>query len=144
MAYSVQADLERAAGGSERLKALTDIEGSGQLNTAVMDEAIAEADSWINTYARRRYSVPFDPVPDSIKRLSAAEAVYRLKAKRSAVDELDQAQHEERIQWLEGLVKGLVDPGVEPPPTRSSAVGPKTIERTSDDSGSRADWDRSF
>lgn len=121
MAYCAQGDVELAAGGAAKLVELADLDGDGALDTAAVERAIADADALINAYAQRRNVVPYSPVPDTIRRFSAREAVYQLKVARSCVTELDQAQHEELVKWLELLAKGYVTVGVEPEPAASSA-----------------------
>lgn len=40
--------------------------------------AIAEADTIIDSYLSSRYSIPFDPVPDIIRKISASLAICQL------------------------------------------------------------------
>lgn len=121
MAYSTQTDVELAAGGAAKLVELADQDGDGSLDTSAVEQAIADADALINSYAQRRNAVPYSPVPDIIRRYSAREAVYQLKVARGCVTELDQARHEELVKWLELLAKGHVTVGIEPEPAASSA-----------------------
>lgn len=130
MAYCAQADVEKAAGGLERLIELTDHAESGNLDADVLNDAIAAADEWIDSYAQKQYAVPFDPAPSIIKRLSAEEAVYRLKDQRDSVTDRDADKHQERIEWLENLARGRVTIGDEPLPSRSSSVTPATGDRS--------------
>lgn len=137
MAYSVQADLEEAARGSDRLIQLTDNEASGALNTVVMDAAIARADAWIDSFAQRKSKTPFTPVPDSIKYLSAEEAVYLLKRHRNMVTEPETAAHEERLEWLRDFAAGKVSAGTDPVSPKSTAVVPEVLIRSDDEEISR-------
>jgi phage gp36-like protein len=97
---------------------------------AAVEASIAAADAWIDSHAQHRHRVPFDPVPQTIRDLSAAEAVYRLKTRRrNMVSDRDHAEHEERLVWLRDLAKGLVSPGTDPRPRRSTSVVPAVLER---------------
>lgn len=121
MPYSTQADVERVAGGADELIELTDQDGDGVLDTAVLNDAIAAADSWIDSYAQRRYEVPFATVPDVIRRYSAQEAVYRLRQDRNNLTDRDDERHEELRDWLDQLSRGDVSVGVDPEPGPSDA-----------------------
>jgi phage gp36-like protein len=137
MAYSDHAGVQKAVGGAEKLLQLTDLENTGSVDAAVLDAAIASADAWIDSYAQRRHAVPFATVPLRIAELSAKEAGYILMTDRGMVPEWAQAQHEERERWLENLAKGLVSPGTEPIPPKSTAVVPSTLPRSLDEPVSR-------
>ena len=63
MSYITQQDLVDAI-GAEKLMQLTDDQRSGAINDAVVNKAIAFAESTFETYARRRYSLP---VPATVK-----------------------------------------------------------------------------
>ena len=133
MAYAVIDDVERAAGGRDKLKSLTDYDATGQVDTDVVDDAIAAADDMINSYAQHRYLVPFAvPVPGVITRMSAEEAVYRLRMNRESVTPLEQDLHVERMVWLRDLSMGIVSPGVDARPVKSSDVAPETGDRNDD------------
>lgn len=134
MAYCAQADVQLAAGGEDRLVELTDVEATGEVDTDALAAAIASADALIDSYIQRRYSIPLASVPERIKRISAQETVYALKQGRQmAVTEEDRLEHEERLQWLRDVSKGMASVGVDPAPTASTSVVPEIITRSSDD-----------
>ena len=112
MAYASQADVEVACGGRARLVELTDHAGHGgsAVDATVLAAAQQEADSWIDSFAQRVTTVPYSPVPDVIRRLAAAETVYRLKLYRDSVNEEDRLAHEERLAWLRDLAAATVSP----------------------------------
>lgn len=135
MAYSSQSDLEIAAGGVERLAELTDLDGTGtgEVNALVLDAAIADADAMIDTYVGRNRAVPLPaPVPRTIVRMSADEAIYLLRMRRSMVGDFERERHENNIRWLEGYAKGFLTLGVEPNPEKASLVRPGVIEVADD------------
>lgn len=49
-----------------------------QIPDSDITEAIEEADNLIDSFCAARYSVPFDPVPDMIRRISRDITVYHL------------------------------------------------------------------
>jgi len=129
MAYATQAELEMAAGGLESLVQLTDDAGTGTLGTAVLAVAQSAADGWVDSYAQRRHATPFAaPVPARIRLLAAEATVYLLKRRRRMIAETDKIAHDERETWLRDLAKGLVSPGTDPVPAKSTAVVPAIVE----------------
>lgn len=131
MAYCLRADLVLAVGGEAKLKQLTDRDGDNTEDAGVIDAVIAAADALINSYANKRFSVPFDPVPPAIKELSKRLARYALRDERSCLTQGDIDTHANDVKWLEALSKGDVSPGIEPQPTKSSLVRDKASARDS-------------
>ena len=129
MAYSLSADVEHAAGGSDRFIAAADWDGDGVADTAVIDPAIAEADATINSYANKQFLVPFDPVPERVKRWSARLAIIFIRRDRGMLTDDD---HKSLLALttgtkdIKGELKQLADgeilPGSEPIPTKGSIV----------------------
>ena len=76
-------------------------------------------------------------MPDEIKTLAAQETIYRLMQLRTMVPDWAKEQHDERHIWLQDLAKGLVTPGIQPTPPKSSEVVPAIIDRSDDDPSSR-------
>jgi phage gp36-like protein len=122
MAYSSQSDLEIAAGGLQRLIALSDFAGTQAVNANVIARAIADADAWINSWVSKKYQVPVSPVPPDLVRLSSSEAIFLLKQWRSMAAETDVQLHEERERELKDISAGLRTLGVLPQPLRSDLV----------------------
>lgn len=126
MAYCTQADVERKAGGAERLRYLADWDQDGNPDADVISDAIAEVSARINSYAGKKRKVAFaEPVPDIVRWTCAAEVVFVLKQARNAADgaDTDKAElelHQERVEWLKALAKGTVTLGVDPAPTAAT------------------------
>lgn len=129
MAYATQADVQNAIGGAARLVAVADYDGNGVSDAGVVDAAIAEADALINSYASKRFAVPFATTPPTITSLSARLAARILRRNRSMVLASDVEDEKTDRKWLEGLAKGDVLPGVEPLPTKGSIVTDKAGQR---------------
>jgi len=135
--YASRADVVLAAGGEARLLQITDFDGDGLEDSGIVTDAVDEAEAQINTYARKRFATPFDPVPESIRRLAANLAVYVLKARRDALTESDDRLQDARLDWLAMLANGKVDPGISPAPAASPHNAPSTTDRPSSKAISR-------
>jgi phage gp36-like protein len=106
MPYSTQAQVERAAGGTQNLIALTDLENAGAIDAAVLLDAQAQADSVIDGFLAERYSVPLASPPENIQRLAAEETVFILRERRQMVGESDVRAAERRETMLRDLATG--------------------------------------
>jgi phage gp36-like protein len=120
MAYCAQADISPGKLSTTQLKKLTSEDGLTVVD-AVVTQAIAEADSDIDSYGGRRYVVPFSPVPAKVKQLSVAIAVYKLHEKRIAVfaGEIPKSirdMYDDAIAFLKDVSKGnaVIDGAVTP------------------------------
>lgn len=136
MAYCTLDDLKKCL-PEEDLVQLTDDAGTGAIDTAKTDEAIASADALIEGYTRGRYVVPFDPVPDLIRQTSARLALYELFNRKQALKVPDQIRktYEDQLALLDRLRKGEVILSA----TATSADGVASDYRTN-----KADTDRIF
>lgn len=128
--YCTEVDVARHAGGAKRLTELSDTDADGGNDSGLVDAAIDAAEALVNSYARKQYEVPFpDPAPPSIQEITAGIAVYNLKSWRDAITEGDQVKQDARVEWLENLAKGIVDPGVSPVPASSAHVAVSNTAR---------------
>lgn len=117
---------------------LSDTDADGANDPGLVDQAIDSAEATVNSYARKRYEVPFVDVPPSIREVTAGISVYELKSWRgNALTEEDQVKQDARIEWLENLAKGIVDPGVTPVPPSSAHVAVTTTARPTSKAVSR-------
>ncbi len=138
MAYSIEADVRNAVGGANTLKQLLDRNADGTADTGVLDAAIAEADALIDSYASKRFAVPFTTPSTQITKLSARLAGYYLRRGRGVLTQPDMVAHESDEKWLKALADGDVLPGVEPIPTKSAIVNDAMTPRSSLKDVSRA------
>lgn len=128
MAYCTQAQVQTAAGGATRLLQLANRTNATTLDAtalAFVDDNIAYADSMIDSYAAKRYAVPFAPVPPIVARMSAKLAALFMARSTGMItqaetDEL--ASLEGKDGWLIRLSRGEVSCGVDPVPTAHSMV----------------------
>lgn len=135
--YCLEADVARHSGGAKRLTEISDTDANGENDPALVDSAIDSAEAMVNSYSRKQYEVPFDPVPPSITEITAGLAVYNLKCWRDAITEQDQVKQDARIEWLENLAKGIVDPGITPVPASSAHVAVTNTARPDNKAVSR-------
>ncbi len=124
---------------------LTDDEGNGPATLAEatpemivrIDKAIENAASEINGYCQARYPVPFNPVPDFVRKLAIDVALYNLFSRRGynedSADKQIYDRYKTAVKTLENIAKGLVTLGV-PQPTPSTEVeissSPRIFSRT--------------
>lgn len=118
--YATRADL-LARIGAKRLRQLADLDNDGVEDSGRVDLALLDAEAEINSYARLCFAVPFDPVPDTIKRMTMRLAVYNMKVEKGnpSPTEADELHHEQDLAWLKALAEGKVDPGTTNTPSAS-------------------------
>lgn len=133
MAYCTQTDLQNAVGGADRLTQVFDWDGDGTPDAAVIADCIAEACDLIDSFASKRYHVPFSPIPDIIIRVAARLAVlcaYRRRTMMSPEQERDWDQlagtESGKEGWLYRLATGVVTPGGDPLPPPHTTMAPDT------------------
>ena len=122
MPYSTQATVQIAIGGLKKLVEATDQENlTGAVVVAVLDQAINEADAIINSYLRKQWSVPLNPVPDVIANLSASWAARNLR--RNLFNGLKQPEDADQEavdrEWLTAVAKGEISVDVTVAPTKA-------------------------
>lgn len=124
MAYCTQDDIVQQL-DEDTLIQLTDDEGAGSVDTAVVNRAIADAGATIDAYCQGRYSVPLDPVPDMIRQLSVDIAIYNLYSRRAdAVPDNRLERYKNAIRFLEKVASGqiLLGAATPAPETTGSSV----------------------
>jgi Mu-like prophage protein gp36 len=139
VAYCTQADLE-AAIGLKKLSQLSDVNrtSSDYVDTVQVASAIEAADSLIDSYASKRYSVPFETPTRQIRQLAIKLTIHELKDRRCMVLPEDTLAQDARLKWLKMLSEGGVTPGTDPTPQAHSMVVDAAYERPSTKDVSRA------
>lgn len=128
MAYCTIAKVQTAAGGATRLLQIANRTNAVTLDPtaiAFIDDNIAYADAMIDSYAAKRYAVPYFPVPPIIERMSAKlAALYMCRSTgmitQAENDEL--ASIEGKDGWLIRLSRGEVSCGTDPAPAPHSMI----------------------
>jgi phage gp36-like protein len=121
MPYASQAKIELAAGGAVRLRDLADWDGDQAVDAAVIAEAQAAADGWIDSYLRMRFATPIAAPSTTLVRIAAEEAVYWMLERRGMAGPQDVESRKRREAWLRDCASGAVRPD-EPLPAQSTAV----------------------
>ncbi len=105
MTYATQQDLVDRFGEAELIQ-LTDRADprTGQIDTAVVARALADADATINSYVKSRYSLPLAAVPQVLVRIAADLARFALYDDH-APDHVAGRQRD-AIQYLRGVADG--------------------------------------
>jgi phage gp36-like protein len=129
--YASIDELTHAAGGTERLIQLADWDGSGTVDGAVLDQALAQADAFLDQYLSLRYATPILNPSPVLRGMAAEQAVYWLRQARGMVGDEENRQLENRQRQLELMRDGRLRPD-EPPPVRSTAVVAAFVERDPD------------
>lgn len=122
MAYCTQADVEIACGGPELLVQAADLDGDGYADTAVIDRAIARADSLMNTYLAKKFTVPVTTTGTELRNRSAEIAAYFLRKWRGTLTQDLSDAHEADKQWLVDVAEGRAVIDQDPMPTKHSMV----------------------
>jgi phage gp36-like protein len=81
VAYCTQSDIEERL-PSVFLAELTDDTGGITVQAAPVTRAIADADSQIDSFSRGKHSLPYSPVPDSVRRWSVSLSILNLYKRR--------------------------------------------------------------
>jgi len=91
---------------------LSDDSLTGSVGEAVVVEAIADADAEIDAWIGGRYKVPFNLVPDVIRKISIDIAVYNLESRRGGdLPEVRKDRYRNAVKLLESIAKGTVTIG---------------------------------
>jgi len=107
MGYSTEDDILSLETDKKTLIQLTDDEKTGEVDSAKVDAAILKADKmYIDPYCRDRYTVPFNPVPDEIKFISATIAAYYLFRRKQKVTSSILDKYAKAVAKLKGISLG--------------------------------------
>ena len=124
MAYATVQDMIGRFGEIEMLR-LSSVDGvlPDVVNPVPVEQALADADGIIDSYLRKRYSVPLAPVPQVITRASCLLARYDLSVggDREPADQV-KSDRKDIVAWLTQLSTGTATlEGVAPIEQTSSA-----------------------
>lgn len=106
MPYATLADMT-ARFGEDELRQLTDraLPQLGAIDSAVLDQAIADADGLIDGHLGARFAVPIAaPLPPELVRVACDCARFFLHDQ--AVPEAVRERHEDGLRWLRSVADG--------------------------------------
>lgn len=131
MTYATVQDMIGRFGETEMLR-LSSVDGDlpETVNTAPVEQAIADADAIIDSYLRKRHTVPLSPVPQVITRASCILARYELSVggDREPPDQVKEGR-KDTIAWLAKIADGSVTLEGTTPIVSSSAAMTQDRER---------------
>lgn len=113
MAYLTNTDIQLRLGDATYVQ-LTDDDGNGSADTAVVDEARLAAEGQVNGILARRFQVPIDvsvhtELADVLKSVTLDVVEHRLRSRRPPVPDDARRLYEQAIAWLHGVAEGLID-----------------------------------
>ena len=112
MAYVTNSDIELRLGQAVYVQ-LTDDDGNGTADAAVVDEARLAAEGEVNSYLARRFAVPVDVTTHAdlaavLKSVTLDAVEYRLRVRRPPVSSDGTRRYLQAIEWLEGVAQGII------------------------------------
>lgn len=121
MTYCTQDDMEKRFSETELIQ-LTDREGTGAADAAVVTQAITDAASRINAKLRTRYTLPFATVPAELEPLACDLARYFLWG--DAAPEIVQDRYNAAMRELTDYATGrnVLDVEIEEDTTTAQSV----------------------
>lgn len=104
MPYCTEADLLNQLTQAELVQ-LTDDAGTGSVDSAKVDAALAAASATIDAYAGARYTLPLQ-TSEKVKQLCVDLAIYELEKRRRRVREATLAARDAALSFLRDLARG--------------------------------------
>ncbi len=122
MSYATEADII-ARYGQDAVTIAADRDGDGQSDEGVIDQALADAGSLIDSYLAVRYDLPLPQVPDALTRACVDIVMYQMAADCSVATEEQRRRYEQAIAYLRMLADGKASLGLESPPAEDPRTG---------------------
>ena len=112
MAYITNADIQMRLGNATYVQ-LSDDNGDGAADTAVVDEARIAAEGELDSYLAVRHAVPVDVTahPELAGLLKSAAldlAEYRLRLRRPPLSDDARRRRDQTVDWLRRIADGTV------------------------------------
>lgn len=111
--------------GEDQVIVAADHDGDGTPDTAVVDQALADADAEIDAYIGDRYQLPMQSVPPILVRLAADIAFHRLSPEADVATEHRKRRYDDAVALLRRIAKGEASLGM---PETPKGVAPATAE----------------
>ena len=125
MSYVTNSDIEARVGSAAYVQ-LTDDDGDGSANVAVVDEARLAAEGEVNSLLAARFVVPIDIVAfpelaDLLKSITLDLVEYRLRIRRPPAPKESLDQYLRALIWLGDVSEGRVSlPSISVLPTAAN------------------------
>ena len=105
MAYANYAYLVEQFGENEVIRS-ADRDGNGVADIGVVDRALNDAASEIDSYIGAIYDVPLDPIPGVVVTHSGAIALYRMSLETGTYTKEKRQRYDDAIRWLRDVAAG--------------------------------------
>jgi len=115
--YSTQADILKQISEAELIQLTNDTVGATTIDDVNEAKARLDADEEIDSYLRKRYSLPLDPVPSRLNKLSVDIALYNLYGRRQRTPEDVRIRYKDAIAFLKAVADGTASLGEDTPGT---------------------------
>ncbi|HUU84626.1 MAG TPA: DUF1320 domain-containing protein [Phycisphaerae bacterium] len=127
MGYISNSDIETRLGSAVYVQ-LTDDQGTGSANTAVVDEARAGAEGEVDAYLARRYAVPIDltrhpELAGVLASITLDLVEYRLRLRRPPVSDEAASRRSQAVAWLDKVASARIDLPAASDPAPSATGG---------------------
>lgn len=120
MIYATQQDIAERH-GEELLLSLTDRDGTGEVDTAAVERACADASAEADSSLAERYSLPLPSVPPVLVRVCVDIAVYRMASTADVATEEQRTRYEDAVALLRRIARGEAGLGIDTTPGPSSS-----------------------
>ena len=107
MAYITESDVKTILPESE-LILLTDDSGSGTVNTANLNQCIADAEAIIDSHLRPQHSVPLETPGDLVKKIDIELTIFNLHKRRDTVSDAIRNYYDDNIALLNKISVGKI------------------------------------
>lgn len=125
MNYATKIDFAKFFSDREALN-LTDVDGAGEVNLDVLNNALSEASQEVDSYIGVRYPLPLPDVPSVVKRATCDIARYRLYKDRPT-DEVKE-RFKSTVAWLKDVSNGVAVLMFENPPPTPIVTTPNYVK----------------
>lgn len=105
MTYASAVDIAEIY-GAEALARLTDTDGDGASESAIVLRALSYADAQINSYIGVRYALPLPSTPELVRMLAIDLAIYRLAQDHARLTDEIARRYDDAVRQLSALAGG--------------------------------------
>lgn len=123
MSYATLQTLTDQVGIDEVTRS-SDRDGSGTIDPGVVERALEDASSEIDSYVGSVYKLPLNPVPGIVITYCGIIALYRMSLETGSYTEEKRKRYDDAIRWLRDVAKGVasLDGEVEAVPKSSGGI----------------------
>jgi phage gp36-like protein len=133
MSYCTLDDIKKLL-PEENLTQLTDDEGTGAIDEAVVTDAITYADQLIDGYLRGRYTLPLSTVPTFLRKLSIDLVIFYLYGRRPEIQNDNvEKKYTNTLKILEQIQAGKIALGDDTSGEDLPGKGEYKTNKTEDD-----------